>query len=87
MVWVRFESPANTGTSVKNIRAKYAQKYYDQYANKEVTPMISNCGHDENGDIRAVLPVIRPAANGKSVHGITGHGITCFGIRMRTFGK
>lgn len=49
VVLVRFESPANTGTSVKNIRAKYAQKYYDQYANKEVTPMISNCGHDENG--------------------------------------
>ena len=41
-VLLKYERPANQGTSVQNARASYGQKYYDKYAKpakKEETPM------------------------------------------------
>lgn len=35
-VLLKFERPANTGTTVQNQRATYGQKYYDKYASKTV---------------------------------------------------
>lgn len=63
-VLVHYESPADTGTAMKNTRADYGQQYYEyfmgnkegennmayeKYINSTGTHYISNSGSDENG--------------------------------------
>lgn len=64
-VLIYYEAPADTGTTVKNVRADYSQQYYDyfvvnkeegennmsydKYINNTETHYISNSGSDENG--------------------------------------
>lgn len=64
-VLIYYEAPADTGTTVKNVRADYSQQYYDyfvvnkeegennmsydKYINSAGTHYISNSGSDENG--------------------------------------
>ena len=49
-VLLKFEVPADTGSSVRQLRYDYSMKYYNSLREKEETGVhyISNCGHDEN---------------------------------------